>query len=208
MQACFDLISKNSGKRTILGIYGIPGSGKSTLAHELQKSIPSSIILPMDGFHLYKSELLGLGRKDAMERRGAPFTFDPLKLLDILERLQHGDVYAPSFDHSIGDPIQNDIHIPTTTKLIILEGLYIALKDPVWCDVREFIDVLVFIDIDIDKAMDRVVDRHLKSGVCQCLEDAVKRVEGNDRLNAEYVLSNSYEPDLVIHASDIDIDLN
>lgn len=65
--------------RHLVGLAGPPGAGKSTLAHEVVKRInktwpekassldsqvhPSdvAIVIPMDGFHLYRSEL------DAME---------------------------------------------------------------------------------------------------------------------------------------------
>lgn len=65
--------------RLFVGLAGPPGAGKSTLAHEVARRInklwpekassldsqvqPSdvAIVIPMDGFHLYRSEL------DAME---------------------------------------------------------------------------------------------------------------------------------------------
>lgn len=40
-----------------IGVCGIPGAGKSTLSDKLQQSLPNSIVIPMDGFHLYRKDL-------------------------------------------------------------------------------------------------------------------------------------------------------
>jgi pantothenate kinase len=59
----------------IVGVCGIPGAGKSTLSEKIQQNIPDSVIVPMDGFHLYRKELDEEGKK----RRGASFTFNLAK---------------------------------------------------------------------------------------------------------------------------------
>ncbi|XP_047159849.1 uncharacterized protein LOC124830233 isoform X1 [Vigna umbellata] len=73
------LLSSNPNHKLLVGLAGPPGAGKSTLAHEVARRINKiwlekassfdskvqppdiAIVLPMDGFHLYRSEL------DAME---------------------------------------------------------------------------------------------------------------------------------------------
>ena len=59
--------------RRFVAIVGPPASGKSTLAKELQRQIPSSCVVPMDGFHLSNEELKVLGLS---ERKGSAETFD------------------------------------------------------------------------------------------------------------------------------------
>ena len=54
-----------------IGVCGIPGAGKSTISDKLKESLPKSIIVPMDGFHLYRKDL----DEEGTRRRGAPFTF-------------------------------------------------------------------------------------------------------------------------------------
>lgn len=38
----------------IIGVCGIPGAGKSTICEKLLKNLDDSLIIPMDGFHLYR----------------------------------------------------------------------------------------------------------------------------------------------------------
>ncbi|URE17694.1 Phosphoribulokinase / Uridine kinase family [Musa troglodytarum] len=108
----------------IVGLAGPPGAGKTTLSSEVVHRLNNlwsqkvtgknsvsplefAIVLPMDGFHLYRSQL------DAME----------------------GSTYAPSFDHGVGDPVEDDVFVSSE-----------------------------FLDIDINIAMERVLKRHISTG--------------------------------------------
>jgi pantothenate kinase len=88
-------------ERVILGIAGSPGAGKSTLAHHLLDRITDiqgvgwAAQVPMDGFHLADAQLRRLG---AMERKGAPDTFDAAGYASVLARVRtrtDGPVYVP-----------------------------------------------------------------------------------------------------------------
>ncbi|XVE73016.1 hypothetical protein DITRI_Ditri11bG0084300 [Diplodiscus trichospermus] len=96
-----------------------------------------AIVIPMGGFHLYRSQLDAMENpEEAHARRGAPWTFDPMLLLNCLKNLRNqGSVYAPSLDHGVGDPIEDDIFVS-----------------------------LQFIDVDLDTAMQRVLKRHISTG--------------------------------------------
>jgi len=65
---------------------------------------------------------------EAHARRGAPFTFDPVSLKLLIERVKAplGDeektIYAPSFDHAIKDPVEDDIKILSSQRVLIFEG--------------------------------------------------------------------------------------
>lgn len=56
----------------MVGVCGVPGSGKSTISQALATRFKHAIVLPMDGFHLYRNQL----NEDGLKRRGAAFTFD------------------------------------------------------------------------------------------------------------------------------------
>ena len=53
------------GHRVLLGLAGMPGAGKSFLAASIAEAYPSSVVVPMDGFHLANVELERLGRRAA-----------------------------------------------------------------------------------------------------------------------------------------------
>ena len=97
-------------------------------------------------------------------------------------------IYAPSFDHAIKDPIQNDIMIPITARIIIFEGNYLSLAKGLWKEAAALMDELWFVSVDMDTARRRLVRRHLKAGISKDEEDALKRVEGNDLVNGREIL--------------------
>jgi pantothenate kinase len=91
-----------------IGVCGIPGAGKSTISDKLKQSLPDSIIIPMDGFHLYRKDL----DEEGTRRRGAPFTFDLKRFKEKLLELKQAKSFPikfPSFDHALKDPIEGDI---------------------------------------------------------------------------------------------------
>jgi pantothenate kinase len=102
-----ELIAKlNTRSRLLVGIAGVPGSGKSTAAKEIsriinQKNSNMAVVVPMDGFHFYRSELDAMpDPKEAHDRRGAPFTFNAEKFHRLLQQIKEtGAAKAPSFDH-------------------------------------------------------------------------------------------------------------
>lgn len=44
-------------KSYLIGVCGIPGSGKSHYSQILNQLLEKSIIIPMDGFHLFRKDL-------------------------------------------------------------------------------------------------------------------------------------------------------
>nr|XP_010936189.1 putative uridine kinase C227.14 isoform X3 [Elaeis guineensis] len=204
----------------IVGLAGPPGAGKSTLASEVvcrinkhwsqktskKDSAPQNdnvgIVLPMDGFHLYRFQLDAMeDPEEAHARRGAPWTFNPDLLLTCLHALRNeGSVYAPSFDHGVGDPVEEDVFVSSQHKIVIVEGNYLFLEEGAWKDVCSMFDEKWFLDIDIDTAMQRVQKRHINTGKEPHV--AKRRVEYNDRPNAELIIKTKKNADLVIRSVD------
>lgn len=65
---------------------------------------------------------------NAHARRGAEFTFDGEAFLQLVKRLTEPltdntpTISAPSFDHAIKDPKENDIPVERTHRIVVLEG--------------------------------------------------------------------------------------
>lgn len=206
----------NSSFKHIVGLAGPPGAGKSTVASEVVKRInklwpqkscafdsqvePPEVatVLPMDGFHLYRHQLDAMeDPEEAHARRGAPWTFDSKLLLSCLKTLRdQGSVYAPSFDHGVGDPVEDDIFVNLQHKVVIVEGNYLFLEEGVWSEISSAFDEKWFIDVDIDKAMKRVLKRHISTGKPPNI--AEQRIQYNDRPNAELIFQSKKNADLVI----------
>ncbi|PSR94836.1 Uridine kinase [Actinidia chinensis var. chinensis] len=212
--------SSSPNFKHIVGLAGSPGAGKSTVASEIVQRVNKlwfktsysfdsqveppvvATVLPMDGFHLYRHQLDEMeDPEEAHARRGAPWTFDPERLLKCLKSLRNqGSVYAPSFDHGVGDPVEDDIFVNLQHKVVIVEGNYLLLEDGAWKAISSVFDEKWFIEVDIETAMQRVLKRHILTG--KPPDIAKWRIEYNDRPNAELINKSKKNADLIIKSVD------
>ncbi|UNI18337.1 hypothetical protein JDV02_004610 [Purpureocillium takamizusanense] len=199
------------GERVMIAIAGIPGSGKTTLAKAVSGKINQiycnegsqprdqmiSCVLPMDGFHLYRLQLATMPDPVvAVHRRGAAFTFDAQRFHDLVVALRqpvHDDseaIYAPSFDHALKDPVEDDIAVTSRSRIVIFEGLYLALDRAPWNKAAQLMDELWFVEVDREVARSRLVKRHVAAGIVADEAAAELRVSSTDFLNADDILAN------------------
>ncbi|CAK7903267.1 hypothetical protein CAAN1_16S00386 [[Candida] anglica] len=194
------LYKEKSHNRLVISVAGVPGSGKTTFTAEvvriLNQTIPT-LVLPQDGFHYYRGDLAKFeDPKKALERRGAPFTFNAKAFVGVISKLNDPlwatvDIHAPSFDHRLKDPVENDIKISPEVKIVFLEGNYVSLKDPIWTDISSFCDETWFVATEWDIVLGRIIRRHLEAGIAATEEEAKFRAQGSDQMNAEYIIANS-----------------
>ncbi|CZR59724.1 related to kinase-related protein [Phialocephala subalpina] len=219
-----------SNERLLIAISGIPGSGKTTLAQTVttrlnslhtkttNSTTPIATMIPMDGYHLTRAQLAAIPNSDeAIFRRGAAFTFDADSYLKLVKKLRAplilsdesdpdvGIVYAPSFDHALKDPIENDIPVPPTSRILLIEGLYLSLgssnlpkpkfdtPSEAWAQAGNLMDSHWFISVPLETAGERLVKRHLASGICESEEWARKRVWESDLRNGREILEGRRE---------------
>ena len=198
-------LQRAKGGRVLVGLAGSPGSGKSTSAAGVVGHINAelgagtAVVLPMDGFHLYRAELDAMpDPAEAHRRRGAHWTFDGEAFVRKVRevRADDGIVMAPGFDHGTGDPVEGAIAVGEGAEIVIVEGNYVLLDEPPWSALGELFDEAWFVDCDVDTAMARVVKRHLSVG--RSLEQATLRVDTNDRPNALEILATKERADVFV----------
>ncbi|CUM64157.1 uncharacterized protein PRCAT00001749001 [Priceomyces carsonii] len=193
--------------RVLICLAGVPGSGKSTLSsyvvNELNKHV-SAVVLPQDGFHLYRHELKELpNSEEAIFKRGAPFTFNSLAFLELVKKLDDPayldkTIAAPSFSHELKDPSEGKIIITGDTNIIVIEGNYVLLNDENWNEISIHADDSWFMDTPLSVVRDRIIKRHVQSGIVVNEQEAIKRVDESDLLNAKYILANSKPAKVII----------
>ena len=186
------------GTRTILGIAGAPGSGKSTFAAWLQEQFSpgTSVVVPMDGFHLGNAVIDGTPLR---QRKGAIDTFDGGGYLSLLRRLVRRDeavVYAPEFRRALDEPVAASIAVPADVPLVITEGNYLLADQEPWKEVRAQLDEVWFLETPHVLRLQRLVDRHVSFGMDR--EAATAWATGPDEANARLIQATSPAADRII----------
>lgn len=150
----------------------------------------------MDGYHLTRKQLDAMPNpQEAHARRGAEFTFDGQSYLELVRAVRKqipgsDTLYAPSFDHAKKDPIFDDVPILASTRVVIFEGLYLSLDKGPWKEAGELMDEMWFVDVGFETAVQRLVKRHVTSGVAQNPEEAKERAEGSDMRNGREIVDD------------------
>ncbi|HVE19393.1 MAG TPA: nucleoside/nucleotide kinase family protein [Ilumatobacteraceae bacterium] len=182
--------------RALLGIAGCPGAGKSTLSDAITGSVHSSVVVPMDGFHMLNEDLVRLGRRD---RKGAPDTFDAnayVALLDRVRRQRSEVVTAPRYDRAASAPIPDAIVVDPDVALVITEGNYLLLDQSPWAAVRPLLDEVWFVDVDDAIRVRRLIARHIEFG--KSAAEAREWVMRSDEANAALVVATRGRADIVV----------
>ncbi len=191
--------------RTIIAIAGPPASGKSTLAETVARRIngesesdsafPQASLLPMDGYHLDNRILESRG---LLARKGAPETFDAHGFCEAVKRLSSSgeELFFPRFHRQRDLAVANSIVIHPQTPVVLVEGNYLLLKSNPWSSLRDIFSNTVLLCPPLHVLQERLMQRWVTHGLDP--EFAKMKVTGNDLPNAELVLRESYEADIVL----------
>ena len=187
--------------RFIVAITGAPAAGKSTLAEalcaEINAQLPSKLcaVVPMDGFHYDNAILDARGDR---ARKGAPHTFDAAGFRVLLSRLKQesGDIAIPVFDRAQDLARASAALVTSQHRILLVEGNYLLLDQPVWHDLRQYFDLSLFLDVPFVTLEQRLIQRWLDHGAD--MGAARNRALSNDIPNALTVTRQSYPADFIL----------
>lgn len=175
------------GNRLLVGVSGIPGSGKSALAIRLVSALNAlqgaevAICVGMDGWHYPRSHLSTFpNAQEAFDRRGAEWTFDSKRFADFVYALKHDIAHvqaAPSFDHAKKDPLEDDVKVLPSHKVVVVEGLYCNCDVEAWGRAAKEMHRRLVCDVEREEAKRRLVVRHVATGVAKDEGEAAWRGE-------------------------------
>lgn len=172
--------------RVFLGIAGSPGSGKSTFAADLVAALgESAALVEMDGFHLGNNIL---DERSARDRKGAPDTFDVAGFALLLSALRESPEttrYAPVFSRTVDSSLGSARQIPSSARLIVVEGNYLLHDGAGWESIAPLLDTVWFLDPPQDVRVERLIERHRSFGMSE--QAARDWALGTDQKNAHLI---------------------
>ncbi|KAF8642853.1 hypothetical protein AX16_009361 [Volvariella volvacea WC 439] len=158
------------------------------LRSTLEAVIPpdtKAILVGLDGWHYTRHQLDRFADpKLAHDRRGAHWTFNGPSYVSFIQSLStlapEEGIPFPTFDHSLKDPSPSPHPILPHHRIIIIEGLYTLLSIDPWIEATKLLDERWLIKVDGHKARDRLIRRHVLTGVTKDLDEAKWRADEND----------------------------
>jgi len=167
-----------SSQRALVGIVGNPASGKTTFSKKIERIArdksdqPFLFQVSMDGFHHTNEKLESAG---LVLEKGAVNTYDVSALRNFIGKFQtmkDTSIFAPIYDRPSHEVVLNSKEIPSSCRVLVLEGIYIGLLKGDWLIVAKALEKLVFLDTDPIICIQRIVRRNLEVGrnldqVCQ-----------------------------------------
>ena len=195
-------LHESRAARIIAFIAAPPATGKSTLVDFLSRlaaqlpGMPAVQALGMDGFHYHQDYILSHtvvrnGKEIEMRRvKGAPDTFDVHRLRDTLLALCAGNLRWPAYDRTLHDVVEEAI--PVTAPILLVEGNYLLLNQPIWRDLPH--DYAVFITADEVLLRQRLIERKMRGDKTH--EQAALFYQESDGPNVRLCLNSHLPCDL------------
>ena len=177
----------------VIGIAGGTGSGKTTLMRALTEKFGENIaVISHDNYYKRRDDLSYEERcKINYDEPGA---FDTSLMVYHLDQLRHGyAIECPVYDFTVHNRSEETIHI-MPRRVILVEGILI-FENP---ELRELMDIKVFVDADADVRLCRRIKRDVnKRG--RSLESVLTQYQQTVKpMHERYVEPSKKYADLVV----------
>ena len=157
----------------VIGIAGSVAVGKSTTARILREllsrwpSSPKVDLITTDGFLLPNAELQ---RRNIMDRKGFPESFDRRAILEFLSHIKAGrrNVQAPVYSHLVYDVVPDEHVEVDQPDILIFEGINVLQTAELPQDgksvpfVSDYFDFSIYIDADENDVRRWYVERFMR----------------------------------------------
>ncbi len=142
----------------IIGIAGGTGSGKTTVVRKLIERLPKGevVVIPQDSYYKDSSDVPEDLRQNI--NFDHPDAFDWPLLREQLHAIKNGQaIEQPTYSYITSTRQKETIHVEPR-EVVIIEGI-MALCDE---QLREEMDLKIFVDADADDRLIRVIQRDIK----------------------------------------------
>ena len=146
------------GPALVIGVAGGTGSGKTTIAHKLAEALPegSASVIEHDSYYRDHSDLLLEQRQ--LLNYDHPDALESDLLARHLAQLRAGQaVEVPIYDFRTHSRRHNTRHVEPT-PVIVVEGILTLVET----NLREQLDIKIFVDTDADIRVFRRIRRDLE----------------------------------------------
>lgn len=179
----------------VIGIAGGTGSGKTTVVREITKILADSevVVIPQDSYYKDNSHL-------PLEQRlelnfDHPDSIDFNLLINQIKELKMGkEIKQPIYSYLTCSRSTTEVVIVKPSKVIIIEGILIFTSP----ELRETMDIKVFVDADADDRLGRVITRdNIERG--RTIEKVLERYEKTVKpMHLQFIEPSKRYADIII----------
>lgn len=141
----------------IIGIAGGTASGKTTIVNKLKEMFADDVELISHDCY-YKAHDDMPYEERAKLNYDHPSSFDTDRMIEDIKALKRGEtIYRPVYDFSIHNRVPETVKVEPK-KVILIEGILIFENK----ELRDLMDVKIFVDADADERLMRRMIRDMK----------------------------------------------
>ena len=179
-------MQKEKQSRLLVLLAAPPGAGKSTLSLFLEYlSHQDSTLTPIQT----------IGMDDV---KGCPETFDVEKLIQKIKEVQFQNTYFPFYNRVLHNPEEDMIYV--NQDIVLIEGNYLLLDEPLWQDIHLLFDDTVFISAQIKELEKHLIERKMMGGTPY--HQAKQFYQNSDGVNVKRVLEHSLPANIHLYYHD------